>query len=106
IAALREVIAGEQAAPRPRAGVHDLADAADPADPALPMRNRLPELRADRGWSRTDLAHRLEVSRHTVDAVEAGRLDPGLPLAFKIAAVFERRIEDLFFPSDSAGPDA
>nr|WP_234452674.1 helix-turn-helix transcriptional regulator [Pseudomonas fluorescens] len=54
------------------------------------------QLRAERGWSQADLAQRLEVSRQTVNAIETGRYDPSLPLAFKIAKVFERSIEAIF----------
>ena len=61
------------------------------------MRNLLKELRARRGWSQVDLAERLKVSRQTVNAIENGRYDPSLPLAFDIAAVFEMPIEALFF---------
>jgi putative transcriptional regulator len=68
------------------------------------MHNRLRELRAARRWSQADLADRLGVSRQTVNALETGRYDPSLPLAFKIAAVFDQRIERLFFPDD--GPAA
>ena len=70
------------------------------------MKNRLRELRAVRRWSQVDLADRLDVSRQTVYAIETGRYDPSLPLAFKIAAVFGERIEDLFHPDDdtSANP--
>jgi putative transcriptional regulator len=64
------------------------------------MNNRLRELRAARRWSQADLADRLDVSRQTVNAIETGRYDPSLPLAFKIAAVFEQRIEDVFIPSE------
>ncbi len=64
------------------------------------MRNRLRELRAARRWSQADLADRLDVSRQTVNAVETGRYDPSLPLAFKIAAVFDQPIESMFFPTD------
>jgi putative transcriptional regulator len=64
------------------------------------MHNRLRELRAARRWSQADLADRLGVSRQTVNALETGRYDPSLPLAFKIAAVFEQPIERLFFPDD------
>ncbi|QJI11037.1 helix-turn-helix transcriptional regulator [Pseudomonas sp. ADAK22] len=60
------------------------------------MNNQLRQLRADRGWSQADLAQRLEVSRQTVNAIETGRYDPSLPLAFKIAKVFERSIEAIF----------
>lgn len=64
------------------------------------MRNRLRELRAARRWSQADLADRLDVSRQTVNAIETGRYDPSLPLAFKIAEVFDDRIESLFFPTE------
>ena len=70
------------------------------------MNNRLRELRAARRWSQADLADRLDVSRQTVNAIETGRYDPSLPLAFKIAEVFGGRIESLFFPTDgSAQPE-
>lgn len=62
------------------------------------MRNRVRELRAAERWSQADLADRLGVSRQTVNAIENGRYDPSLPLAFKIAEVFGHRIEDLFSP--------
>ena len=61
------------------------------------MRNRLRELRAGRRWSQADLADLLDVSRQTVNAIETGRYDPSLPLAFKIAAVFDQPLESLFF---------
>jgi putative transcriptional regulator len=64
------------------------------------MKNRLRELRAARRWTQADLADRLDVSRQTIYAIETGRYDPSLPLAFKIASVFRERIEDLFFPAD------
>lgn len=60
------------------------------------MKNRLKVLRAERDWSQQDLADRLEVSRQSVNAIEKGRYDPSLPLAFKIADVFELAIEDIF----------
>lgn len=60
------------------------------------MKNVLKELRADRGWSQQDLADRLEVSRQSVNAIETGRYDPSLPLAFRIADVFELPIEAIF----------
>ncbi|WP_106403560.1 helix-turn-helix transcriptional regulator [Actinocorallia populi] len=62
------------------------------------MNNRLRQMRAARRWSQADLADRLQVSRQTVNAIETGRHDPSLPLAFKIAEVFETKIEDLFIP--------
>ncbi|MBA8792712.1 putative transcriptional regulator [Friedmanniella endophytica] len=64
------------------------------------MKNRLRELRADRDWTQSDLATRLDVSRQTVNALEKGRYDPSLPLAFKIAATFGLRIEQIFDPED------
>lgn len=60
------------------------------------MRNHLRELRAARGWSQGDLADRLDVSRQSVNAIETGRYDPSLPLAFRIAELFERAIEEIF----------
>ena len=60
------------------------------------MKNRLRVLRAERDWSQAELAERLGVSRQTVNAVETGRYDPSLPLAFKIARVFGAAIEELF----------
>src|SRR5690606_24101525 len=65
---------------------------------ALRMRNSLPSLRAERGWSQGDLAERLDVSRQTVNALERGKYDPSLPLAFRIARLFERTIEEIFQP--------
>ena len=62
------------------------------------MKNVLADLRAGRGWSQGDLAEKLGVSRQTVNALERGKYDPSLPLAFKIASVFHRRIEDIFDP--------
>ena len=60
------------------------------------MKNRLRELRAARKWSQADLAERLDVSRQTVNALETGKYDPSLPLAFRIARLFACRIEDVF----------
>ena len=60
------------------------------------MKNRLKVLRAERNWSQGDLAQRLEVSRQSVNAVETGKFDPSLPLAFKLARLFEMRIEEIF----------
>ena len=62
------------------------------------MNNRLKVLRAERDWSQADLAERLEVSRQTVNALETGKYDPSLPLAFRIAKLFDAHIEDIFFP--------
>ena len=60
------------------------------------MKNRLRVLRAERGWSQADLATRLGVSRQTVNALETGRYDPSLPLAFRIARLFGDSIESVF----------
>jgi putative transcriptional regulator len=62
------------------------------------MRNTLSQLRAARGMTQGDLADALNVSRQTVNALETGRYDPSLPLAFAIAKLFKCRIEDIFFP--------
>ncbi len=63
------------------------------------MKNRLRVLRAEREWSQAELAKRTDVSRQTINAIETGKYDPSLPLAFKIAAVFEQPIEAIFDPS-------
>ena len=60
------------------------------------MKNRLKVLRAERDWSQQDLAERLGVSRQSVNAIETGKYDPSLPLAFRIAALFALAIEDIF----------
>jgi len=60
------------------------------------MENRLRVLRADRNWSQQELAERLEVSRQSVNAIETGKYDPSLPLAFRIAEVFALPIEEVF----------
>ena len=60
------------------------------------MNNRLKVLRAERNWSQADLAARLDVSRQSVNAIETGKYDPSLPLAFRIARLFEQPIEAIF----------
>ena len=60
------------------------------------MKNRLKVLRAERDWSQGDLAARLDVSRQSVNAIETGKYDPSLPLAFRIAELFDRPIEEIF----------
>jgi putative transcriptional regulator len=60
------------------------------------MKNRLKILRAERDWSQADLAQRLEVSRQSVNAIETGKFDPSLPLAFKLARLFGLPIEQIF----------
>jgi putative transcriptional regulator len=61
------------------------------------MKNRLKVLRAERDWSQADLADRLSVSRQTINAIETGRYDPSLPLALRIARLFDLKVEDIFF---------
>jgi len=60
------------------------------------MKNRLKVLRAERDWTQANLAHELGVTRQTVNAIEKGKFDPSLPLAFKVARLFEMSIEDIF----------
>ena len=60
------------------------------------MKNRLRVLRAEQGWSQADLAKALDVSRQSVNAIETGRFDPSLPLAFKLARLFKSSIEEIF----------
>jgi putative transcriptional regulator len=62
------------------------------------MKNSVSDLRAERSWTQGDLAKQLGVSRQTVNAIETGRYDPSLPLAFAIAKLFRRRIEEIFHP--------
>jgi putative transcriptional regulator len=62
------------------------------------MNNRLKVLRAERNWTQAQLAEALGVSRQTVNAIETGKYDPGLPLAFRIAELFGKSIEDIFQP--------
>jgi putative transcriptional regulator len=65
------------------------------------MKNTLRILRAEREWSQADLAERLGVSRQTVNALETGKYDPSLPLAYKIARLFDRHVEDIFLDDAS-----
>lgn len=62
------------------------------------MINRIKVLRAERNWSQAELADRLKVSRQTINAIETGKYDPSLPLAFSIAALFGLKIEEIFSP--------
>ena len=64
------------------------------------MKNKLKVLRAERNWSQARLAEELNVSRQTVNAIETGKYDPSLPLAFKIARLFAAPIEEIFLPTD------
>lgn len=68
------------------------------------MKNRLRVLRAEVDWSQAELAERLGVSRQTVNAIETGKYDPSLPLAFSIARIFSRRIEEIFEWEESRQP--
>jgi putative transcriptional regulator len=63
------------------------------------VKNSIRELRAERAWSQADLGREADVSRQTINAIETGKYDPSLPLAFKLAEIFGRRIEDLFDPN-------
>lgn len=82
--------------------VHHSAVAVDDSY-ALNVKNRLKVLRAERDWSQAELGGRLGVSRQAVNAIETGKHDPSLPLAFKIARLFEMRIEEIFDDGDSDG---
>ena len=70
------------------------------------MKNHVRALRAARDWSQGDLTGRLGVSRQTVNAIENGKYDPSLPLAFRIARLFGKKIEDMFEPDREAGRGA
>jgi putative transcriptional regulator len=70
----------------------------------VPVNNRLRVLRAERSWSQADLAQRLAVSRQTVNAIETGKYDPSLPLAFRLSRLFGLRIEEIFSEDGFAGP--
>ena len=72
----------------------------------MTVRNTLAELRRGYGWSQQRLADELGVTRQTVISIEKGRFDPSLPLAFRLAAVFGRAIEDIFSPDPEPGPGA
>jgi putative transcriptional regulator len=66
------------------------------------VKNRLKVLRAENNWSQSFLAQKLGVSRQTINSIETGKYDPSLPLAFDLARIFTRRIDDIFFPEPSA----
>jgi putative transcriptional regulator len=68
------------------------------------VKNTLRVLRAERRWSQAELAQNLDVSRQTVNAIETGKYDPSLPLAFAMAKLFDLRVEDIFFPSETTEP--
>jgi putative transcriptional regulator len=67
------------------------------------MKNRLKVLRAENDWSQARLAEVLRVSRQTVNAIETGKYDPSLPLAFELARVFGKKIEEIFLPNGDGG---
>ena len=67
------------------------------------MRNRLKVLRAERDWSQADLADRVSVSRQTINAIETGKYDPSLPLAFALARLFAQPIEAIFLADETGG---
>jgi putative transcriptional regulator len=71
----------------------------------VPVKNHLKVLRAERDLSQAELADLLDVSRQTVNALETGKYDPSLPLAFKIAALFDCKIEDIFKPEEEKRSD-
>jgi putative transcriptional regulator len=64
------------------------------------MKNRIRVLRAEQGWSQAELAERVSVSRNSINAIENGRFDPSLPLAFRIANCFSRSVEEVFDKTD------
>ena len=66
------------------------------------MKNRMKVLRAERDWTQADLAGKLEVSRQTINAIEKGKFDPSLPLAFKAACLFKLQIEEIFQDNNEA----
>lgn len=68
------------------------------------MKNRLKVLRAERDWTQEDLAGRVGASRQTINSIETGKYDPSLPLAFKIARLFDKSIEEIFEPDRDGTP--
>jgi putative transcriptional regulator len=70
------------------------------------MRNRLKVLRAERNWSQSDLGERVGVSRQAVTAIETGKYDPSLPLALKLARLFEQQVETIFFLDEETAGDS
>ncbi|MEU4549983.1 helix-turn-helix transcriptional regulator [Nonomuraea dietziae] len=68
------------------------------------MKNRITELRAERDWTQADLAQRISVSRQTINAIEKGKFDPSLPVAFRLAKVFDLTIEEVFLDEQTSLP--
>lgn len=64
------------------------------------MKNRLAELRAERSWTQADLARHVGISRQSINAIETGKFDPSLPVAFRLAALFDLAVEEIFTPED------
>lgn len=64
------------------------------------MKNRIKVCRAERDWTQQDLAEQIDVSRQTINAIEKGKYDPSLPVAFRIARIFDKQIEEVFFPEE------
>lgn len=81
-------------------------DRADDDAGEAPMNNKLKVLRAMRNWSQAELADRLDVSRQAVNAIETGKYDPSLPLAFKLARLFDMKIEEIFDDGTEGNGDA
>ena len=86
----------------PKYQVHQLLCWIDLGQQAVPMKNRLKVIRAERDWTQANLADELGVSRQTVNAIEKGKFDPSLPLAFKVARLFESSIDDIFQDNPTA----
>jgi putative transcriptional regulator len=82
-----------------------LRDWRDCFNQEIQMKNRLRVLRAERKWSQAEVAERLGVSRQTINAVETEKYEPSISLAFKMAYLFETRIEDIFQPDDNSNPE-
>jgi putative transcriptional regulator len=80
-------------------GNPDLVNSHD-VQPVVVMKNRIRVLRAEKGWSQAELAERVRVSRNSINAIENGRFDPSLPLAFRIAANFGLTVEEVFDKTD------
>jgi putative transcriptional regulator len=64
------------------------------------MKNRIKDLRTERNWTQADLAHHVRVSRQTINALEKGKFDPSLPLAFRLAKLFNLKIEEIFLDDE------